>query len=300
MHNHYIINGVIEFHPATSTLRDLNNPEHVVVLNSPAGRCLLLLIKRIGTIVTQQEFMEIVWEKSGMLVSPNTFYQNISILRKGLKKIGLLEDPVVTIPRIGLTLTSGTKIKKLTTEKEVEVSHENAHVIDESTLTYELSMLDQQEGRDETKHAMAFAAPEPEPESRPVAPAGLKEKWHNVFHRSTAVRHVFWAVGVLAAVALAAGLLTQINAKDDSQYFADYRFIDTRQGCHLLVADRNLSAEEKASVLSYGDQFKESCARYPWLYITHYSMLPRVSVIRCDKPMNEPNNCISEYFFRDR
>ncbi len=86
MHNHYIINGFIEFHPAASTLRNLNDPEKCVVLNSPAGRCLLLLITRNDTIITQQEFMEIVWEKNGMLVSPNTFYQNISILRKGLKK----------------------------------------------------------------------------------------------------------------------------------------------------------------------------------------------------------------------
>ena len=137
MHNHYIINGVIEFHPAASTLRNLNDPEKVVVLNSPAGRCLLLLIQRIGTIVTQQEFMEIVWEKSGMLVSPNTFYQNISILRKGLKKIGLPEDPVVTIPRIGLTLASGTQIKKLTSEKLVEVSHEYAHFMDETAPAHE-------------------------------------------------------------------------------------------------------------------------------------------------------------------
>ncbi|MDQ1215027.1 DNA-binding winged helix-turn-helix (wHTH) protein [Pantoea anthophila] len=54
MHNHYIINGIIEFHPAASTLRNLNDPEKVVVLNSPAGRCLLLLITRNDTIVTQQ------------------------------------------------------------------------------------------------------------------------------------------------------------------------------------------------------------------------------------------------------
>ncbi len=38
MHNHYIINERIEFYPATSLLRELNNPENVVVLNSPASR----------------------------------------------------------------------------------------------------------------------------------------------------------------------------------------------------------------------------------------------------------------------
>lgn len=69
MHKHYIINNIVEFHPAASTLRDINNPDRVVVLNSPAGRCLLLLIDRAGSIVTQQEFLDIVWQSRGMLVS---------------------------------------------------------------------------------------------------------------------------------------------------------------------------------------------------------------------------------------
>ena len=51
MHKHYIINNIVEFHPAASTLRDINNPDRVVVLNSPAGRCLLLLIDRAGSII---------------------------------------------------------------------------------------------------------------------------------------------------------------------------------------------------------------------------------------------------------
>ncbi|MDA2242426.1 hypothetical protein PDN14_29210, partial [Bacillus cereus group sp. Bc222] len=54
--------------------------------------------------------MDIVWQRRGMMVSPNTYYQNISILRKGLKKVGFETDPIVTIPRIGLTLASDTQI----------------------------------------------------------------------------------------------------------------------------------------------------------------------------------------------
>ena len=52
--------------------------------------------------------MDIVWQRRGMLVSPNTYYQNISILRKGLKKVGFETDPIVTIPRIG-TCCSGCR-----------------------------------------------------------------------------------------------------------------------------------------------------------------------------------------------
>ena len=30
-----------------------------------------------------------------------------------------------------------------------------------------------------------------------------------------------------------------------------------------------------------------------------YAMLPRASVIRCDRPMTEPNRCLSDYFIED-
>lgn len=101
MHKHYIINNIVEFHPAASTLRDINNPDRVVVLNSPAGRCLLLLIDRAGSIVTQQEFLDIVWQSRGMLVSSNTYYQNISILRKGLKRLVLKLTLSLPFPGLG-------------------------------------------------------------------------------------------------------------------------------------------------------------------------------------------------------
>lgn len=110
MHMIYIINDVVEFNPSTSTLRDINNPERLEVLNYPVGRCLLLLIENAGNIVSQQDFMDIVWQRRGMLVSQNTYYQNISILRKGIKKIGFETDLIVTIPRIGLTLSNDTRI----------------------------------------------------------------------------------------------------------------------------------------------------------------------------------------------
>ncbi|RWR02359.1 hypothetical protein ED28_08235 [[Pantoea] beijingensis] len=127
MHNYYIINETVEFHPVTSTLRDIHHPDIVVTLNSPAGRCLLLLINRIGTVVTRHELMDTVWKKSGIKVTPNAYYQNISILRKGLKRIGLGEEIIVTLPRIGLTLATGTRIRKRVFEAAVDCDHEKSY-----------------------------------------------------------------------------------------------------------------------------------------------------------------------------
>ncbi|HDC4368454.1 TPA: winged helix-turn-helix domain-containing protein [Enterobacter cloacae] len=256
MHKYYIINGVVEFHPAASTLRDLNNPEQVVVLNSPAGRCLLLLIERAGSIVTQQECMDIVWQRRGMMVSPNTYYQNISILRKGLKKVGFETDPIVTIPRIGLTLASDTQI----TIKETQLpsAEPDAPV---QTVQEEVSV------------------------PQPVAPA---------------VKRRIWLPGVLLGLLLFISVVVISHSRAHDNYFVDgYRFTTMMGECRLYFARDIETPHDRDKALSYAAPFKDECSSYPWVYVSGYTLLPRASVIRCDRAMTEPNRCMSDYFIQD-
>lgn len=270
MHKHYIINNIVEFHPAASTLRDINNPDRVVVLNSPAGRCLLLLIERAGSIVTQQDFLDIVWQRRGMLVSPNTYYQNISILRKGLKKIGFDVDPIVTIPRIGLTLASDTQIvikEPATPAPEMAVPETAVQVQDTADLR-----LNEEPGEN--------ALPE----------------------RDSRLARARWLAGmlmILLVLLMSVGIIGHSNAREN-RFIEDYRFATTIGACHVWLAKGIQTQSERAKALAYVDQFKAECADYPWIYISWYELLPRASVIRCDKPMKEPNRCISDYFIEDR
>lgn len=294
MHNHYIINGLIEFHPAASTLRNLNDPEKVVVLNSPAGRCLLLLIQRGGEIVTQHEFMEIVWEKNGMLVTPNTFYQNISILRKGLKKVGLSEDPVMTIPRVGLTLAGGTQIRKRISEKLVEISHDHTHLMDENALTQDateqdslMQVLNDEKIEPQTATPAAQLTVDPE-NSSPVKAASQRKHPHIIL----------WITGLIAMILLTIIVIFNNTSGNNRTYFNHYFFLANTSGCHIYIADKNVTPDDKTKTLSLVETFRSSCNKYPWVYIRHYFMLPRISIIRCNKPMSEHNTCISEYYFR--
>ncbi|MGK3143640.1 winged helix-turn-helix domain-containing protein [Pantoea sp. C2G6] len=286
MLNHYIINGFVEFQPAVSTLRNLNEPEKVVVLNSPAGRCLLLLIERIDTIVTQHEFMEIVWERNGMMVTPNTFYQNISILRKGLKKAGLEEDLVVTIPRVGLTLASGTQIKKRSAEEQPEMSHEDAHFMDTDAQMQEPREKSDNSG---SGHIATLASiPGPPLQIRPA----------KITMQKKSPSFSLWKIGLLVIVLLLVQVSLNIKTDNRRQYFRDYSFLATTSGCHIYIADKNATPDDKTRTLSLIENFKKKCSDYPWIYVTHYLMLPRISIIRCNKKMDELNTCISEYYFR--
>lgn len=129
MHDYYLINESVEFHPVTNTLRDKHNPDNIVPLYSPAGRCLLLLLNRPGEVVTRHELMVFVWEQRGMMVSSNTYYQSIYVLRKGLKRIGLGDNLLLTLPRVGLTLTSNTRVKKLSADNNAKDNYRSSNSI---------------------------------------------------------------------------------------------------------------------------------------------------------------------------
>ncbi|MDQ1215026.1 winged helix-turn-helix domain-containing protein [Pantoea anthophila] len=238
--------------------------------------------------------MEIVWEKNGMLVSPNTFYQNISILRKGLKKVGLHDDPVVTIPRVGLTLASGTDIKKRSSEHLVTLCEEKTHFMDENALALELpdqKHLIQSQHTEETE----FLAGQPA-ESLPAQSAKIPS--FNIAIQKKSSSFILWALGLAAILFLIITVRNNHAMSHSRNYFGDYLFLSNVAGCRVFIADKDSDSDGKARTLALVRKFSSSCNHHPWVYITHFHTLPRISVIRCNKPMNEENQCISEYHFR--
>lgn len=223
--------------------------------------------------MTQQEFLEIVWQRRGMLVSPNTYYQNISILRKGLKKIGFDTDPIVTIPRIGLTLASDTEI----VIREVQPL---PHVQTFEELMPPAVIIDPPPQNETVKEPAGYVAPQT----------------HSV-RRS--LRSFWLLLGLFAVLTLSGvGIISDSTARED--LFVDgYRFAASSGNCRIYLANDIQTQAEREKALAYVTAFADDCASYPWIYVAWYAMLPRASVIRCDRPMKEPNRCMSDYFIED-
>lgn len=110
----FIINEDTVFSPQAHKLicinKDFSHQEYNI--NVPASRCLMLLIENRGKVVTRDEFLKHVWTENGVVVSQNTYYQNISILRRTLRKAGLGNDIIVTLPHRGLTLHPEVEIRE--------------------------------------------------------------------------------------------------------------------------------------------------------------------------------------------
>lgn len=106
----FIINNEVIFDVNMSELRPVNGNGESINLNGPTARCLQLLIESNGRIISREEFLESVWKTRGVVVAQNTFYQNISLLRKSLLKAGLSQDIIVTVRQRGFILAAGSAI----------------------------------------------------------------------------------------------------------------------------------------------------------------------------------------------
>lgn len=104
MEKTYTINGIITFIPQRGALILIADETKTVSLNMPASRCLLLLIQQDGKTVARETFFEEVWIKHGSQVTSNGFYQNISLLRRAFKELGMEGDIIITLPRVGVRL----------------------------------------------------------------------------------------------------------------------------------------------------------------------------------------------------
>lgn len=101
----YLINNSIEFWPDERLLISHSNREITVSLSGPASLCLLLLIKSDKNIVSSDELLTQVWRNDGVIVPLNTLYQNISIIRRGIKSISKESTNILdTVPKKGFKI----------------------------------------------------------------------------------------------------------------------------------------------------------------------------------------------------
>lgn len=106
-----ILNGIAAFLPEKHRIIAINGGQPPLSLSIPASRCLSLLISHQGEVIQREHFFREVWLSNGAQVTNNTFYQNISLLRRAFKEFGLNEEFIVTVPKVGIKLENALQIK---------------------------------------------------------------------------------------------------------------------------------------------------------------------------------------------
>lgn len=218
MNKQIILNGVAAFLPEKNRIISINNNQPPLSLSIPASRCLALLISHQGQVVLREHFFREVWENNGAKVTNNTFYQNISLLRRAFKEFGLNEDYIVTVPKVGIKLENTLQITHSEEELPVKV--------------------------DPILPASSVSSPE-----QNLAP-------NDIHHVRFLFRQGWFGVSALISVlCLAAVFLTWQDSID--KRFAEFKPLITQNGCsyyanfdtndykkhHSFVRDYNLNCE---------------------------------------------------------
>lgn len=107
----FLIDDIIEFLPNSLILKNCKSSESTK-LSAPASRCFIYLLENSPNIVIQKDIMDYVWGSEGMLIPKNTLYQNISIIRRELNKIGYDKKIITTVSRQGFVI-SNANVKKI-------------------------------------------------------------------------------------------------------------------------------------------------------------------------------------------
>ncbi|KFC09476.1 putative sensory transducer [Trabulsiella guamensis ATCC 49490] len=109
----YVINDCIDFRAGQNQLV-LKSSGVAAKLTYPAAKCLEIILDQQGKIVSHAELYQKVWEERGANTSPNTLYQNISLIRRALKEMVPDGDKLInTIPRRGFRIHVDAVVKKM-------------------------------------------------------------------------------------------------------------------------------------------------------------------------------------------
>lgn len=127
----YIIDHVIKFNTVEGKLYSQADPRRFVSLTTPAARCLTLLLENSPEIVYQDNFINQVWGQDGIIVSSNTLYQNISMIRRGLRDISDSDaEYIKTIIRKGFQFNIDIFVERLdeiSTQSEDKITPTRIH-----------------------------------------------------------------------------------------------------------------------------------------------------------------------------
>lgn len=251
-----IINDSLVYLPEEHRLIPLGVRGKETVLNVPASRCLQLLLKQPGITVSQSEFFSEVWEKNGQHITANTLYQNISLLRKGMREAGLAKNVIRTVPKIGVVY-SGT----------VEVlEEENEEVIQEETSSKAMSSY-----KNEPTAASAQI-----PSSAPLNQRKL-------------LRYSLYAVFIVIMT-----ILLTSNTSQSEQFFNTHNRVASVNQCSVYI-DRSDLATNVEGYKQYLTANNVVCHPDEFVYITRLPANQSTLVLFCDTTAKGDLRCSSRF-----
>ena len=263
MSSKIILNHRIVYDKSSGTLKDIENRYDEIILTTPANNCLLVLLSNKPEITTQKELFEEVWEKHGIPINANTLYQNISMIRKAFRQLGIEDNIIVTVPRRGMLVAESVVITGYDEHQDKVNNH------DALLLNSTLSDLVSDKSNNFDNNSVHFK-----------------------IKKTGAILFCFTLF--FALVAVSSNCLYQEYRKTKSRFY-NYSYWRDYNQCQLYVDDYfRTRFKEHGEQIPFNAKFK--CDNKERVYVSLYSGLPRESFFICDGDiLSEGTKCRSIY-----
>jgi DNA-binding winged helix-turn-helix (wHTH) protein len=256
----FLINELIAFYPEKNLLINTRHTEKKQILGRPSSRCLEILLKDQGTIVSHQLLYDNAWKNSVIETSPNTLYQTILLVRKALKFVSeSSEDFIITVPRKGFVFNETIQVKVEDVESELS-----------------------------SKPLLTENA---------ISSSGSKDKWQECFFIHLRVNPIFMLSIIMTVVSLS--LLTTgykyfLFKQDD---FTRGYIYNQKEGDCILYLRQPVSVykTEMDIFLKKHKKIASDSELHPLKYIGIVSKPVFFLVIACNRTKGSDRNCTSSY-----
>lgn len=114
----YNINDSVLFYPESGDISS-SLTGNTIKINMPTAQLFEAFITRMGVSVSQEELYAIVWGENSVNVTPNTLYQNVSLLRKALQDSGIPSESLKTIRGKGFIFTVTSVVENYVENNEI-------------------------------------------------------------------------------------------------------------------------------------------------------------------------------------
>lgn len=108
------------------------------------------------------------------------------------------------------------------------------------------------------------------------------------------IPHSLWIAFIYLPICIGVLTFTILNRAPKPDFFANFNYIGKIDRCSVYLYSNRTSLR---SYMQFIAQKKLTCNKQSFVYFTTYPLVPRVSVIRCERPFSPGviNSCISEY-----
>ncbi|MHA1071624.1 winged helix-turn-helix domain-containing protein [Enterobacter ludwigii] len=109
----YLIDNRLMFRPEDGALWPSGDEDAAVTLTLTMSRLLACLLDRHGEAITRNDLLDSVWDAHGLRSSSHTLNKYISELRKHFVQMGIADECITTLPRVGFMFNSDIDVRAI-------------------------------------------------------------------------------------------------------------------------------------------------------------------------------------------